>query len=112
MSWRRWRRRIEKDAAEQAAANMEETKRQAAKELEKAESRAALAAAQVENLQKRLSAADPDTAVFKTWFTAVQEDFRRLEEAAGWVSEKDPEKGDKLAGAVRALLAQQQEAWA
>lgn len=39
MSWRRWRRRIEKDAAEQAAANMEETKRQAAKELEKAESR-------------------------------------------------------------------------
>mgnify|MGYP007098958597 CR=1 FL=1 len=69
-------------------------------------------AAQVENLQKRLSAADPDTAVFKTWFTAVQEDFRRLEEAAGWVSEKDPEKGDKLAGAVRALLAQQQEAWA
>lgn len=52
------------------------------------------------------------TAVFKTWFTAVQEDFRRLEEAAGWVSEKDPEKGDKLAGAVRALLAQQQEAWA
>lgn len=105
------RRRIEKDAAEQAAANMEETKRQAAKELEKAESRAALAAAQVENLQKRLSAADPDTAVFKTWFTAVQEDFRRLEEAAGRVSEKDPEKGDKLAGAVRALLAQQQEAW-
>ena len=105
------RRRIEKDAAEQAAANMEETKRQAAKELEKAESRAALAAAQVENLQKRLSAADPDTAVFKTWFTAVQEDFRRLEEAAGRVSEKDPEKGDKLARAVRALLAQQQEAW-
>ena len=37
--------------------------------------------------------------------------FRRLEEAAGRVSEKDPEKGDKLAGAVRALLAQQQEAW-
>lgn len=95
------RRRIEKDAAEQAA-----------KELKKAEGRAALAVAQVENLQKRLSAADPDTAVFKTWFTAVQEDFRRLEEAAGRVSEKDPEKGDKLAGAVRALLAQQQEAWA
>ena len=70
-----------------------------------------LAAAQVENLQKRLSAADPDTAVFRTWFTAVQEDFRRLEEAAGRVSEKDPEKGGKLAGAVRALLAQQQEAW-
>lgn len=92
------RRRIEKDAAEQAAANMEETKRQAAKELEKAESRAALAVAQVENLQKRLSAADPDTAVFRTWFTAVQEDFRRLEEAAGRVSEKDPEKGGKLAG--------------
>ena len=90
---------------------MEETKRQAAEALEKAEGRAALAVAQVENLQKRLSAADPDTAVFKTWFTAVQEDFRRLEEAAGRVSEKDPEKGDKLAGAVRALLAQQQEAW-
>ena len=105
------RRRIEKDAAEQAAANMEEAKRQAAEALEKAESRAALAAAQVENLQKRLSAADPDTAVFRTWFTAVQEDFRRLEEAAGRVSEKDPEKGGKLAGAVRALLAQQQEAW-
>lgn len=94
------RRKIEADAAEEAA-RREKTMTEQAEESRR----------RVQELEKQLAAADPDTAVFKTWFTAVQEDFRRLAEAAGRVSEKDPEKGDKLAGAVRALLAQQQEAW-
>lgn len=101
------RRKIEADAAEEAQEKLQEAARREKSMAERAEE----SQRRVQELEKLLAAADADTAVFKTWFTAVQEDFRRLEEAAGRVSEKDPEKGDKLAGAVRALLAQQQEAW-
>lgn len=58
------------------------------------------------------TAADPDTAVFKTWFAAIQQDFLRLREAESQVSGREAEKGQKLRNAVRALLRQQEEIWA
>ena len=54
----------------------------------------------VEELEKQLALADPDTAVFKTWVAALQ------------LSGRDSEKGQKLRTAVRALLQQQEEVWA
>jgi len=66
----------------------------------------------VEELEKQLALADPDTAVFKTWFAAIQQDFLRLREAESQVSGWDSEKGQKLRTAVRALLRQQEEIWA
>lgn len=66
----------------------------------------------VEELEKQLALADPDTAVFKTWFSAIQQDFLRLREAESQVSGRDSEKGQKLRTAVRALLQQQGEVWA
>lgn len=66
----------------------------------------------VEQLEKQLAAADPDTAVFKTWFAAIQQDFLRLREAESQVSGREAEKGQKLRNAVRALLRQQEEIWA
>lgn len=66
----------------------------------------------MEQLEKQLAAADPDTAVFKTWFAAIQQDFLRLREAESQVSGREAEKGQKLRNAVRALLRQQEEIWA
>lgn len=109
--------RAEADRAAQQAA---EKQLQAAQEAEKRaeELKKALkvktdeSRRRVEQLEKQLAAADPDTAVFKTWFAAIQQDFLRLREAESQVSGREAEKGQKLRNAVRALLRQQEEIWA
>lgn len=106
--------------ADQAAQQAAEKQLQAAQEAEKRaeglkkafEDKADESRRRVEQLEKQLAAADPDTAVFKTWFAAIQQDFLRLREAESQVSGREAEKGQKLRNAVRALLRQQEEIWA
>lgn len=106
--------------ADQAAQQAAEKQLQAAQEAEKRaeglkkalEYKADESRRRVEQLEKQLAAADPDTAVFKTWFAAIQQDFLRLREAESQVSGREAEKGQKLRNAVRALLRQQEEIWA
>lgn len=106
--------------ADQAAQQAAEKQLQAAQEAEKRaeglkkalEDKADESRRRVEQLEKQLAAADPDTAVFKTWFAAIQQDFLRLREAESQVSGRDSEKGQKLRTAVRALLQQQEGVWA
>lgn len=106
--------------ADQAAQQAAEKQLQAAQEAEKRaeglkkalEDKADESRRRVEELEKQLALADPDTAVFKTWFAAIQQDFLRLREAESQVSGRDSEKGQKLRTAVRALLQQQEGMWA
>lgn len=106
--------------ADQAAQQAAEKQLQAAQEAEKRaeglkkalEVKTEESRRRVEQLEKQLAAADPDTAVFKTWFAAIQQDFLRLREAESQVSGREAEKGQKLRNAVRALLRQQEEIWA
>ena len=106
--------------ADQAAQQAAEKQLQAAQEAEKRaeglkkalEYKTDESRRRVEQLEKQLAAADPDTAVFKTWFAAIQQDFLRLREAESQVSGREAEKGQKLRNAVRALLRQQEEIWA
>lgn len=106
--------------ADQAAQQAAEKQLQAAQEAEKQaeglkkalEDKVDESRRRVEQLEKQLAAADPDTAVFKTWFAAIQQDFLRLREAESQVSGREAEKGQKLRNAVRALLRQQEEIWA
>lgn len=106
----------ERDAALDKAQAAEKARREAetlAEGLKKAlEDKADESRRRVEQLEKQLAAADPDTAVFKTWFAAIQQDFLRLREAESQVSGREAEKGQKLRNAVRALLRQQEEIWA
>lgn len=103
-------------AAQQAAEEQLKAAREAekrAEDLKKAlEYKTDESRRRVEQLEKQLAAADPDTAVFKTWFAAIQQDFLRLREAESQVSDREAEKGQKLRNAVRALLRQQEEIWA
>lgn len=102
------RRKIEADAAEEAQEKLQEAARREKAMAEQAED----SQRRVQELEKLLAAADADTAVFKAWFSAIQQDFQNLRGAAERVAARDAEKGGKLHTAVRALLQQQGEVWA
>lgn len=71
-----------------------------------AKSAEAVAAAErnAEELRRALAAADPDTAVFKELFTAVQTDFNRMGALVQRIRERDAGKAEKLKAAVVAVL--------
>lgn len=102
------RRKIEAGAAEEAQEKLQEAVRRERTMTEQAEE----SRRRVQELEKQLAAADADTAVFKAWFAAIQQDFQNLRGAAERVTARDAEKGGKLHTAVRALLQQQEEVWA
>ena len=72
------------------------------------------AEARTEELRLQLAQADPDTAVFKELFTAVQTDFNRMGALVQRIRERDAGKADKLKAAVVAVLdsfGEQVEGW-
>lgn len=77
---------------------------------EKAEKKAADAAAELDKLRKSQAFADPNTAVFKQIFEQVQEDFNKLHGSLLKVKANDPDTAQKLSAAVRALVGKMAEA--
>ena len=67
-------------------------------------------AAELEKLKKSQTLSDPNTAVFKQIFEQVQEDFNKLHGSLLKVKASDPDTAEKLAAAVRALVAKMQGA--
>lgn len=57
--------------------------------------------AKIRELEKRLAMADPDTAVFKTFFDEWQEAYGKMMDQLAKVEEKDSAKADKLRNAIR-----------
>ena len=84
-NWREERERLRADV------------RTAAEEVSAAEARA-------EELRKKLAAASPEITAFKLLFESVQTDFSRLCDLLRQIEDSDAEKGDRLRGAVRAML--------
>lgn len=64
-------------------------------------------AAQLRELEKKLTAADPDIAEFKVRYAAWQEEYQRMSAVLGRVA--DEVQAAKLRGAVAAALAQMKE---
>jgi len=91
-----------KKAAEEALAARKEQERAAA--LEAAEKVRAEDVERVKALEKQLAAADPDTATFKVYFQAWQEEFNRMSGCLAKIAQRDSEKGEKLRRAVAAAV--------
>ncbi len=95
-----------KDKGAEVPAEELEKLRSAAEKAAAEKSAAAVreAEARAEELRRSLAAADPDTAVFKELFTAVQTDFGRMGALVQRIRERDAGKADKLKAAVGAVL--------
>lgn len=106
---------IRKEAEEAAAkAAQDEVDKQVAdakKRAEDAEKAAKAAAEALEQAKRQAASSDPDTAVFKTYFSAVQEDFNRLHGMYLKIQQSDPDKADKLKTAMTALLQRMGDTW-
>lgn len=101
--------KIRTEAAESARAAAEkdmEEKRAAAEEAGK---NARDAAAELEELRKKLALADPATSEFKVHFAAVQTEFAAMKECMERMTDKT--RGEKLRGAVSALLEKMGAEW-
>ena len=101
--------------AEVPAEELEKLRSAAEKEAtEKTAAAVKEAEARAEELRLQLAQADPDTAVFKELFTAVQTDFNRMGALVQRIRERDAGKADKLKAAVVAVLGrfdEQVERW-
>ncbi|MEA5143827.1 MAG: DUF3102 domain-containing protein [Oscillibacter sp.] len=102
---------IRKKEAEAAKAAAEKELTEKLAEVETAEKKAASAIEQAEVLKKQLALSDPDTAIFKTYFSGIQEDLNRLYGVMLKIRSTDTEKAEKLSEAVLTLLAQSAEVW-
>ncbi len=89
------------DALSAANAKMEELKAAQAQAIQAAQAEGEEV---VKELQKRLAAADPDTAAFKLLYETWQTDYDKMAQILGRIAQADPEKGEKLRGAVKAAL--------
>ena len=58
----------------------------------------------VKALEKQLASADGDTASFKVFFGAWQDNYWKMKECLKRIAEKDLEKSGKLQDAVQAVL--------
>lgn len=107
-------KRIREEAAKKATAETETRLHKeiasAQARLEKAENEASLARAlakQAENdlaeMEKRLKTANPEVTAFKTLFDSVQESSVRLKRSLEKILKDDPETGEKLQNAMKAL---------
>ena len=63
-------------------------------------------AEQLQGLEKKLAAADPNVAEFKVRFTSWQEEYQKMTEVLGRIAQADEERGAKLRQAVKAALEQ------
>ena len=63
-------------------------------------------AEQLQGLEKKLAAADPNVAEFKVRFTSWQEEHQKMTEVLGRIAQADEERGAKLRQAVKAALEQ------
>lgn len=102
---------IRKKEIEAAKAAAEKELAEKLAKVEAAEKKAASAIEQAEVLKKQLALSDPDTAVFKTYFSGIQEDLNRLYGVMLKIKASDTEKAAKLSEAVLTLLAQSEEVW-
>lgn len=98
--------RAEADAAatEKAKAEAQKKLDDAASELEKCRNEMRIAQEKLEAAQKEAKLQNPDAAVFKSLFEQVQSDFNRLAGVLMKIRQSDPELGEKLSGAVDALV--------
>lgn len=96
--------KLRSEAAAHAGAAFAEEKKKLEQQLRAAEEEHKAAVTKAEALRKQLALAAPETAVFKTLFEAVQEDFNRLHGALLKADAADPEQGARLRTAVHALL--------
>ncbi len=63
-------------------------------------------AEQLQGLEKKLAAADPNVAEFKVRFTSWQEEYQKMVEVLGRIAQVDEGRADKLRQAVKAALEQ------
>jgi len=63
-------------------------------------------AEQLQGLEKKLAAADPNVAEFKVRYTTWQEEHRKMMEVLGRIAQADEERAAKLRQAVKAALEQ------
>lgn len=103
-----WAEKMAKVKNELSEAGLKAEKLKA--KIKKAEERAEEKAAELERLKKSQTLNDPNTAVFKQIFEQVQEDFNKLHGSLLKVKASDPDTAEKLAAAVRALVAKLQGA--
>ena len=82
---------------EKKLAEAEKADNNVAEELKKARERA-------EQLEKKLKASDADSAKFALIFEDVQSGFNKLMGLLAKFKDSDPEKAEKLTGAIRAVL--------
>lgn len=83
---------------------VEEVRRELQAKLQAAESEAKAAQQKLEAMQKEAKLQNPDAAVFKTLFDQVQADFDKLVKQLQKITGEDPAAGERLKGAVNALL--------
>lgn len=105
------RKEAEEAAAKAAQGEVDKQVAEAKKRAEDAEKAAKEAAEALEQAKRQAASSDPDTAVFKTYFSAVQEDFNRLHGVFLKIQQSDPGKADKLKTAMTALLQKMGETW-
>lgn len=105
------RKEAEEAAAKAAQDEVDKQVAEAKKRAEDAEEAAKEAAEALEQAKRQAASADPDTAVFKTYYSAVQEDFNRLHGMYLKIQQTDPAKADKLKTAMTALLQKMGETW-
>ena len=87
---------LERDAAEKAKKAAEESSAAAEKELQ----------GRIAELEKKLTMADPDIAVFKTLFNQMQKAQNEAVECLLTIMAKNPDAGRKLQEAMKQLLRQ------
>lgn len=63
-------------------------------------------AERLQGLEKKLAAADPNVAEFKVRFTSWQEEYQKMMEVLGRITQADEERSAKLRQAVKAALEQ------
>lgn len=105
------RKEAEETAAKAAHDEVDKQVAEAKKRAEDAEKAAKEAAEALEQAKRQAASSDPDTAVFKTYFSAVQEDFNRLHGVFLKIQQDDPDKAGKLKTAMTALLQKMGETW-
>lgn len=105
------RQDVMKEAAKEAAKQTEKELADIRAAKEKAEAAAKIAdreaeqaAAKLAAVQKQLAIANPDAAVFGILFERIQDDWNRLHGAWLKASAADPDLGEKLRAAARALI--------
>jgi len=105
------RREAENEAAKKVSAKHKKQLDEAEKAAQEATAAREAAEASARDAQDKLEAvrreakfANPDMAVFKTLFELVQTDYNRLLGSYKKICQTDPEAGEKLKRAIRALL--------